>query len=298
MIHHNSCPVCNCPDIFFCLRCTDHLVTGKEFEMYKCRECGFLFTQDYPEESEIGSYYDSAGYISHSDSDKTIIEKGYQLARKFMLTRKKNIIGKVCKLTSGSLLDIGSGTGHFLNTLKMAGWVTKGIEINKSAREYSSAKFRLEVISPEEIGLLHDHEFDCITMWHVMEHFHNPGNYFKEISRLIKPGGTVLVALPNNDSADSKHYGPAWAAYDVPRHLWHFNPVTFSKFAGNNGFSVESTLNLPLDVFYISILSERIKGSKMAIFSGLIKGVIFSFASVFNKAKSSSLIFILKKTGN
>jgi SAM-dependent methyltransferase len=298
MIHRNNCPVCNSPDICFFLRCTDHLVTSAEFDLVKCRKCGFLFTQDCPDESEIGSYYESADYISHSDSDRTIFEKVYQLARKFMLDRKKSIIRKASRLAVGSVLDIGSGTGHFLSTMKEAGWETKGIEINKSAREYSASKFCLEVISPEEITSLNDQEFDCITMWHVMEHFHNPENYFKEIGRLLKPGGTVIVALPNNDSADSNHYGSAWAAYDVPRHLWHFNPATFSMFAGNNGFSIIKTLSLPLDVFYISILSERIKGSKIAVMSGIVKGVIFSFASVFNRLKSSSLIYILKKTGN
>lgn len=298
MIHHNNCPVCNCPEITFYISCTDHLVTGKDFDLYKCRECDFLFTQDYPEEFEIGSYYDSSEYISHSDSDKTIFEKGYQFARKLMLNRKKSIIRKASRLNCGSILDIGSGTGHFMNAMKIAGWQTKGIEINKSAREYSASKFGLNVIPPEEISTLPDKEFDIISMWHVLEHFHNPGNYLMEVRRLLKPGGTVLVALPNNSSADSKHYSSEWAAYDVPRHLWHFNSATFSMFTGQHGFSVLSVKNLPLDVFYISILSERIKGSKTAIASGMAKGVIFSVRALFNLTKSSSLIYILKRTGD
>jgi SAM-dependent methyltransferase len=257
-----------------------------------------MFTQDFPEESESGRYYESEAYISHSNKRKTFLDGLYHITRKIMLNRKKMIVTRNCNLSSGSILDIGSGTGHFLNAMKRAGWKTEGIEINLKAQEYARSAFNLKVLPPQDIISIPDKSFDCITMWHVLEHFHDPFNYFMEIKRLIKPGGKVIVALPNSDSFDSKYYGPYWAAYDVPRHLWHFNPAVFSLFAQKNGFEVSSLSYLPLDVFYISILSEKYKGAGIPLVSGIIKGLLFFLFSFFRKSRTSSIIYILKDSAN
>ena len=259
-------------------------------------KCGFRFTQDHPEESEAGRYYESDDYISHSDSRKGITEKAYQFIRKIMLIRKKRIIRKVTGLQTGNLLDIGSGTGHFLNVMQTAGWKIKGVEINARAREYSTSRFKIDEIAPEEIKKLPSGYFDCITLWHVLEHFHEPFEYMKEIGRLLKPAGVCIIALPNCSSLDAKHFGKEWAAYDVPRHLWHFNPSTFSRFAERTGFKLSGMMNLPFDVFYISILSEKYKGSGLPVISGGLKGIFFSFRSVFSRNQNSSVIYILRKS--
>ena len=294
MIHHNVCPSCKSPDISSALKCTDHLVSGEIFEIFTCSICGFYFTQDYPQESESQRYYESEEYITHSDSRKTIFEKIYQLARKIMLNRKKRIVTRICNISHGNLLDIGSGTGHFLNTLKKSGWKTEGIEINEKAREYALSVFNLSLLRPQEISSLPDKSFDCITLWHTLEHFHEPFKYFQEMKRLLKPEGAVIVALPNNNSYDSKYYGSEWAAYDVPRHLWHFNPEIFSLFAEKYGFTVASMAFLPFDVFYISILSEKHNGSRFPLISGITRGTLFSLYSYFRRLKSSSIVYILK----
>lgn len=298
MIHHNVCPLCKSTDIFYALKCADRLVSGEVFEIFKCSVCGFMFTQDSPEESESGRYYESEAYISHSNSRKTLLDQLYHLTRKIMLNRKKMIVTKNCSLSTGSILDIGSGTGHFLNVMKKAGWETEGVEINIKAREYASSIFNLKMHLPQDIILLPDKSFDCITMWHVLEHFHEPFKYFTEIKRLIKSKGKVIVALPNTDSYDSNYYGQYWAAYDVPRHLWHFNPAVFSLFARKNGFEVSSLFYLPLDVFYISILSEKYKGGGISFPLGIIKGLFFFLFSFFRKSKTSSIIYILKESAN
>jgi len=297
MIHHSFCPLCKSPDIFSSVKCADHLVSGENFEVFRCSGCSFTFTQDSPEESDSGKYYESEEYISHSDSRKTLFDKMYQLARRIMLNRKKRIVTKICRCSTGSILDIGTGTGHFLVSMKRAGWKTEGIELNMKAREYAASMFDLNLLSPEEIFLLPDKSFECITLWHVLEHFHEPFKYFYEIKRLIKPEGAVIVALPNTDSYDSKYYGQYWAAYDVPRHLWHFNPDVFLSFAGENGFSVSSRSYLPFDVFYISILSEKYRGTRFPFVSGIMRGIIFSLASLFRKSRSSSIIYILRNSG-
>ena len=296
MIHHEACPLCSGQEISHFLSCIDHFVSKERFDIYQCDKCGFTFTQDYPEESDAGRYYDSDDYISHSDAKKGLTDKAYQVIRRIMLCRKKRMIRKITSLSKGSILDIGSGTGYFLNTMKMAGWNIKGVEINTKARKFASSHFNIDTIIPEKIKSIPNNSFDCITLWHVLEHFQEPFKIMEEISRLLKPDGVCVVALPNISSLDAEHYGKDWAALDVPRHLWHFSPSTFSIFAGRNSFKISEIHNLPFDVFYISILSEKYKGSKLQLLSGTIKGLVFSIRSLFIESKSSSMIYILRKS--
>jgi SAM-dependent methyltransferase len=295
MVHHNSCPLCLNENVSVKFRSVDHFISKEVFQIAQCEGCGFQFTQDYPDEKEIGRYYESDEYISHSDTSKGLSNKLYRFARSFMLRRKLAIIRKVAGLNSGSLLDIGSGTGHFAETMKNGGWDVKGIEINDKARSYSIAQFGLDIAGPEEMTTLRPESFDCITLWHVLEHFHDPFKYASEIKRLLKPDGHCVIALPNSNSYDARHYGEYWAAYDVPRHLWHFSPDTFTLFAEKTGFKVMEIRNLPLDVFYISSLSEKYKKSTFAFIKGMARAKFYAFKSLFNTEKSSSMIYILKK---
>ena len=296
MVHHNVCPLCSSEKIFSHFRCIDHFISKEAFGVYKCPECNFEFTQDYPEETKISRYYESVDYISHSDTSEGFSNKIYYLVRNAMLHKKRRIIKNVTGKQSGSLLDIGSGTGHFAGTMKKAGWLVKGIEINEKARDFSISRFGLEIIGPEKISELDANSFDCITLWHVLEHFHDPFKYASQILRLLKHGGICVIALPNCSSYDAKFYGQYWAAYDVPRHLWHFNPSSFRIFSEKTGFEVENIRNLPLDVFYISLLSEKYKGTRLPFITGIAKALLFAFLSVFKKKSSSSVIYILRKS--
>lgn len=298
MVQYNSCPICSGITLEHFLTCTDHLVSQKEFELSRCTSCGFLFTSDHPDEKDIGQYYESEDYISHSDSGKTFLDKVYQWVRKIMVTRKRNLVINKSHKALGKVLDIGCGTGHFLNEMKRSGWNTTGVEINKKAREHAVSRFGLEVIHPDSVRSLPDKYYDCITLWHVLEHFHEPFEYFREIKRMLRPGGLVITALPNSDSFDALHYGKHWAAFDVPRHLWHFNPATFSKFAAKAGFEVTSLKVLPFDVFYISILSEKNKLSVFPSLFGLTMGKMYFLLSLFNKRRGSSIVYTLKIAGN
>jgi len=294
MAQLNSCPLCSGSALVHYLTCTDHLVSRKEFELTRCSSCGFIFTSSPPDEGEIGSFYESEEYISHSDSGKTFLDKVYQAVRKIMLVRKRKLVIRNTYKSTGKILDIGCGTGHFLNEMKRSGWSTTGVEISNKAREYAISRFGLDVFSPESIDSLPDNDYDCITLWHVLEHFHQPFDYLREILRLLKPGGTVLIALPNSDSFDALHFGKDWAAFDVPRHLLHFSPSTFSLFAAKAGFKVKSLKVLPFDVFYISILSEKNKGSLFPTFLGLTLGKIYFLLSLLSNKKGSSIVYTLK----
>jgi SAM-dependent methyltransferase len=295
MVHHDVCPLCSSEKIALLFRCTDHFISKEVFDVYKCDECSFEFTQDYPEVIDIGKYYESDDYISHSNTSIGFSNKIYRFVRNIMFLKKRRIIENVTALKRGNLLDIGSGTGHFAGMMKNAGWLVKGIEINKKARDYSISKFGLEIISDDLISTLETNSFDCITLWHVLEHFHDLEKYISEILRLLKPGGLCIIALPNCHSHDAQYYKKYWAAYDVPRHLWHFNPITFGYFSTRSGFVFENIRCLPLDVFYISILSERYRGTKLAFLAGMLMSVLFTVLSVFNKEKNSSIIYLLRK---
>jgi 2-polyprenyl-3-methyl-5-hydroxy-6-metoxy-1,4-benzoquinol methylase len=296
MVHHSDCPLCSSERISLQFNCTDHFISKEVFQIFKCQECGFQFTQDYPEEGKIPRYYESDEYISHSNTSKGVSNKLYRLVRNLMVRRKRGIIIKITGLNNGSLLDIGSGTGHFAHTMKTAGWNVKGIEVNRKARDYSISNFGLEVAGPDQISTLPTGSFDCITLWHVLEHFHDPFQFAAEFNRVLKPDGICVIALPNCNSYDAKHYVKYWAAYDVPRHLWHFSPLTFKLFANKAGFQIKEQKTLPFDVFYISLLSERYKESMFPFFKGMVKAKVFAFLSLFKKDKGSSIIYLLSKS--
>jgi SAM-dependent methyltransferase len=295
MVHYDNCPLCHSDEIGEYLHIADHFLTGEQFVLERCSKCGFVFTQDHPDNDTIGRYYESAGYISHNDSAEGFFASLYRSVRKLMLSRKRKFVCKMTGLKNGIILDIGSGTGHFLSVMKEKGWRVMGVEINDKAREYSIAESGLEVFLPENISSLPSESFDAITLWHVLEHFQDPFNYAAEIFRMLKPGGVCLIAMPNCSSFDASHYKEFWAAYDVPRHLWHFSPDTFKLFAKKSRFSISSLRTLPLDVFYISILSEKYKKTSLYFIKGILEGLRFFLLSLFNKKGSSSLIYILQK---
>lgn len=296
MSDYHECPLCASGKISLNLVCKDHFISGENFELYKCTSCGFVFTQNHPDETAMPKYYESYDYISHSDTSKGLSNKLYRIVRRIMLRRKRYLIQKNTGLIKGTLLDIGCGTGYFGGVMKEAGWQVTGIEVNNMARDLAASRFDLNVISPARISTLLPDSFDCITLWHVLEHFHDPFKYFSDISNLLKHGGLCIVALPNCSSFDAKYYGKFWAAYDVPRHLWHFEPSTFNHFLKKVGFRCEGIRILPFDVFYISVLSEKYKGSFNFFLKGLIKGKLFFLRSVLKIERSSSIIYLLRKS--
>jgi 2-polyprenyl-3-methyl-5-hydroxy-6-metoxy-1,4-benzoquinol methylase len=295
MVNHPTCPLCSSAKVELRFTCTDHFVSGEVFPVSTCADCGFTFTSEHPDEESSARYYESEEYISHSDTSGGLVNRLYKIARDFMLRRKSAMVKRLTGLSRGSLLDIGSGTGYFAGAMKREGWQVTGIEISSKAREFSREAFGFEVIDPSEIDKLPLGVYDCITLWHVLEHFVTPFSYMKDIAQLLRADGRCIIALPNCSSFDAAHYERFWAAWDVPRHLWHFTPSTFRVFAEKTGFEVVSVSTLQLDVFYISILSEKYKGTKLPFPVGIVKGTWFWMQSLFNRQKTSSMIYVLKK---
>ena len=275
--------------------CKDHLVTNEVFSVFKCPECGFAFTQDFPAESEIGIYYDDPEYISHTDSHKGIINSLYHQARKIALRSKTGFVSKYAPASTGTLLDIGCGTGYFLNAMRQKKWVVTGIEKSEQTRIYAHDKFGLNIQDSDYLFDIPANTKDVITLWHVLEHLEKLNETMESLHRILKDNGTLFIALPNKESADACYYKENWAAYDVPRHLWHFSPADFELFANKHNFELIRTKGMPFDPFYISMLSEKNNGSKTSSISGLFKGGWFFLQSLFNLNKNSSLVYILKK---
>ncbi|MGI5913601.1 MAG: class I SAM-dependent methyltransferase [Bacteroidales bacterium] len=288
------CPVCDQEKIVERLEVTDHFLSLEKFELVKCACCGMVYTDNPPSPAEIGKYYDSEGYLSHNDNATGPISVIYRGARKFMLARKRKAIEKLSGLKSGYLLDIGCGTGHFLEEMLKYGWNVEGVEINEFARKQAALLTSANILDPLELSDLPSNSFDVITLWHVLEHFHDPRNYMEEIGRLLKPKGICVVALPNIHSFDAIHYGDFWAAYDVPRHLWHFSPSTFERFAAKYGFSIFKIKPLPLDTLFISMMSEKHKKSHLPMLKGIFIGTWFQLKSIADIKRTSSLIYFLR----
>ena len=295
MAEITRCPVCGSESLSEHLSATDVLVSSERFRLGQCMDCGFIFTADPPEEKTSGRYYLSEDYISHADRKRNLTEVLYHLARRVMLGRKEKLLTRVCRMKAGKLLDIGSGTGYFAAFMKEKGWEVKGVEISEKARRYSVSRFGINVVSPEETVSLPDKSYDCVTLWHVLEHFYHPEQWLTEISRLLKDDGKCILALPNVTSSDSKWFRNNWAALDVPRHLWHFAPDTLERYIQRNGFTCTMIKGMPLDLFYISILSYKNSGIRLAFFRGMATGLILSLKNLFLQNSASSLIYVIEK---
>jgi len=295
MLSHPKCPLCGSADTAEIYECTDHLVSGEKFPVTKCNSCGFVYTGRYPEEKDSGRYYQSDEYISHSDTGKGLMNTIYHIARRWMLSGKYRLLKEVSGTEQSSVLDIGSGTGYFPAFMKRKGWVANGIEINKTARDYAIKYNKIALMPPADIDSLNSGSYDIITMWHSLEHFYRPEEYLNSSHRLLKKDGLLLIALPNHLSCDARKYGKDWAAWDVPRHLWHFSPGTIKDMAGRNNFRFLSVRRLSLDAFYVSALTEKYKESSLPLVRGFITGFISYLRSLNNINKTSSLVYVFKK---
>ena len=295
MSERNSCINCGSERSESLFHARDYLVSGEEFNIVRCADCGLVKTDNPPSENVIGKYYLSEDYISHSDTKKGITDHLYHFARNIMLQRKKSLISRLFDQKKGLLLDIGSGTGYFPAFMQKNGWRVQGIEINEQARDFSKARFGISVFPPEETENMQQGSFDCITLWHVMEHFNDPVQWFVKIKHLLKDNGYCVVAVPNVASSDARWFGKYWAAYDVPRHLWHFTPDSFAEMATRNGFTLIAKRGMAMDLFYISILSYKNKKASLPFIRGMLLGSLLSFRNCFISNSSSSIIYILKK---
>jgi 2-polyprenyl-3-methyl-5-hydroxy-6-metoxy-1,4-benzoquinol methylase len=289
------CPVCNSSHHGFVFDCKDHSISKETFRIWECNACSHRFTFPVPQEVDIGRYYDAEHYISHSDTSQGIISKLYKAARKFTLSEKRRFVQRQTALASGKLLEVGTGTGAFLNEMESSGWQTTGLEPDFKARQKALKLYKLPVLEPSQLFELTPDSFDAITLWHVLEHVFDLPGYFRQFAKLLKSSGLLFIAVPNYTSYDAKHYNANWAAYDVPRHLHHFSPGSMQSLAQQFGFAIVKRKAMWLDAFYIALLSEQYRHGRNRFIPAFLHGTVSVFNAIFNRARCSSVIYVFKK---
>jgi 2-polyprenyl-3-methyl-5-hydroxy-6-metoxy-1,4-benzoquinol methylase len=286
------CPVCESDQIVISSEIKDHFLSGEIFQLTQCSKCGFLFTNPRPEKSRLGKYYQSEDYFSHSKKKKGLITFLYDTIKNYSLKKKFHLINQY--KNNGTILDIGCATGEFLHYFKTRGWITFGIEPAEDPRKYAIENYYLDVRPEEAIGEFEEKSFDVISMWHVLEHVPDLKDRIKQIKRLLKNDGLLVIALPNYLSWDGQYYQNYWAGYDVPRHLYHFTEKTISTLLEKFGFSMFKKVPLKFDSFYVSLLSEKYKSGKLNYPKAFFSGVKSNRQAKKQDNNYSSLIYLAK----
>lgn len=294
-IHYQQCPVCNSRNIQKVLTAEDFTVSHEKFDIWECADCKVRFTQDVPDMEDIGHYYKAEAYISHTDTNKGFVNRAYHYIRSITMKQKKTFVEKETGLKTGRLLDIGAGTGAFADVMQKAGWDVTGLEPDDTARGNAERLHGLQLRPSSELFSLGENSFDAVTMWHVLEHVHDLHAYWKRISRILKENGVFIVAVPNYTSYDAQYYGAYWAAWDVPRHLYHFSPKSMDILAKQYGFAVTQHIPMIFDSYYVSMLSEKYKKGKSRNFIAFTNGLESNQRAARNPKKYSSVIYVMKR---
>ncbi|MBL7742880.1 MAG: class I SAM-dependent methyltransferase [Chitinophagaceae bacterium] len=295
LVHYSHCPVCSSADIKDVLTVKDHSVSGQSFRIAECADCSLRFTQDVPDAVSISPYYKAEEYISHTNTSKGLINRVYKFVRNRTMIRKRRLVQSSTGLQKGNILDLGSGVGSFVNEMKQHGWTVTGLEPDADARKVANDLYQLDLGDTNEFYQLRSASFDAITMWHVLEHVHDLSAYIQQLRNILKDNGRLLVAVPNYTSFDAKSYGEYWAAYDVPRHLYHFSPRSVQVLMEKHGLRVSEYKPMWYDSFYISLLSSRYKHSKTNWLIALVIGIRSNLKALRDVKKCSSVIYIISR---
>jgi 2-polyprenyl-3-methyl-5-hydroxy-6-metoxy-1,4-benzoquinol methylase len=283
------CPSCGQTQRSASLVVTDHMVSQEHFTVEFC-SCGLGITTPRPD--VIGPYYESPAYTSHSDSNAGLFGALYGLARNFASWQKVRLIRTTTKKTKGNLLDYGCGVGVFTSRAERNGWAVQGVELSEGARILAQQKLKKGKVVAHR-SKLDETTYDAVTLFHVLEHLDDPTDVLTWVRERMNPGGALIIAVPNYESPDARHYGRYWAAWDVPIHYWHFSKSAMKHLAQSNGWFVESIRPMRLDAFYVGLLSESYKNGSKNWFSAIYQGLRSNILGGSHNA--SSLIYVLRK---
>jgi len=290
MLEINECPICGSTSFENEMPVKDHSISKETFTIKSCSDCGLKITSPRPIDADLGRYYESEDYVSHSDTNKGFINTIYQQVKSITLRKKEGLLSSFN--TSKTLLDIGCGTGDFLLYCKNKGWNVSGLEPDVNARNKAQNKGLDNISDSEQLFSISNKKYGVVTMWHVLEHVAELNKYMQALNNIIEDEGRVIIAVPNPESADAKNYKAFWAAYDVPRHLFHFTKNNIIDLAQKHNFIVESIKPMVFDSYYVSMLSEKYK--KGSFLNAMINGIVSNIKGS-SKINHSSLIYVLRK---
>jgi SAM-dependent methyltransferase len=288
----DHCPACSGTEFTNKIICDDHTVTGESFAIVSCNECKLWITSPRPNHKNLGKYYDSDAYISHSNKGNSLVNVIYKMVRTYTMHQKTQLIKKF--LPTGKLIDYGCGTGDFLAACKGKGYDVIGIEPNDVARQQAIEQTKSNIY-PDIDGLNRNQKVDIITMWHVLEHVPDPKETLKRLRKQLNTGGHIIIAVPNRDSLDASQYKEHWAAYDVPRHLFHFNKLNIKYLSKKLKLDYIKSIPQYFDAYYVSMLSEKYLKNSSSFINGVIKGFQSNQWASKNNNNYSSLIYVLRK---
>jgi 2-polyprenyl-3-methyl-5-hydroxy-6-metoxy-1,4-benzoquinol methylase len=289
-----KCPACGSHAFKPFLNCIDHSISKELFNLITCDSCSLVITSPRPDDAALEKYYLSQSYISHTSKSTSLIDFLYLASRKFTLRKKVKLISKYSGPTK-SILDYGCGTGHFLQACKSDSWIISGIEPSDLARTKASELLQTQV--KKSIGE-QTKKFEVITLWHVLEHIPEPDKIIEELKSRLTENGTIFIAVPNTKCYDAEKYKSTWAAYDVPRHLWHFNPGNMQALLSRLKMKITAIHPMKLDAYYVSMLSEKYRAKNKIKLTGLIKAFLngtISNAKARRTGNYSSLIYVVQK---
>ncbi len=296
LTHHTSCPSCHSDQLQPALSAVDQTVSHETFLIIQCGNCGLRFTQDVPDAGSIGRYYQSDNYISHSNTNKGLVNRLYHLVRRQTLSDKYRLIASAARTRQGKLLDIGAGTGAFVGYMQERGWEVTGLEPDETARRVALTDHKAALLDMDSLFNLPSDSFDAITLWHVLEHVHDLHPYLERLKTLVRRSGRIFVAVPNYTCYDAAVYKAFWAAYDVPRHLYHFSPDAMETLLEQHGLQLQYSQPMWYDSIYISMLSDKYRGgghgnNVRAVLTGLMSNI----KAFIDKSKCSSLTYVISK---
>ncbi len=292
------CPICHHREYRTVGIATDHLVSGRQFPLVRCSHCGLVITQNPPQGEAFGAYYKSIDYISHSNINKGFFNQLYHVVRRCMLRKKRRWLQAYCRGGNGSrLLDIGCGTGYFAHYMQQRGYEVACVEQDADARAFALRKFGLNPLADLLDAPFPESHFHAITLWHVLEHIESLEEHLGHISRLLKSDGVLVIAVPNPTSYDACYFGGDWAAYDVPRHLWHFTPDSLTFLLERYGFVLQRVHPMYFDAYYIALMSQKQLGRKggNAFFRAFLIGLGGTIRTLRTARAASSLVYIFQK---
>ncbi len=288
------CPLCGGNALHFA-EITDYAVSGEDYSLSRCPDCGLIFTEEPPSAESRQAYSKLELELYRADNPRRLLDRMYYHTRFRNIRHKIRIVEGMTRIRRGHLLNYGAHSGYFSSRMEDRGWTVTSLEEHHEKRVFSLEMFHHRMMDLSEAENLPRASFDAITLWHSIEHQEHPGRLIRLMRDLMKDNGLLFIAVPNTDSLDAAYYGRHWAAWDVPRHLWHFNVKSMIELGRQNGLVLLQHMQMPFDAFYISILSEQFGGSRHYILKGMFKGLKFRHASRRNRSKSSSIVYIFRK---
>ncbi|MFO7978400.1 MAG: class I SAM-dependent methyltransferase [Bacteroidales bacterium] len=288
----SECPLCgeSTPGDPF-IACRDYMVSGEVFQIVRCSTCSLLYTNPRPLPDELHRYYQSEEYISHTESTKSLRDKIYHRVRREMLSRKGKLLDFL-KPGKKRILDVGCGTGAFLKHMQGLGNEVYGYEPALLPREKARQKGITVIGEEQQLDQLKN--LDVITLWHVLEHMPDFKQKLNQLKKMLSPEGYLVIAVPLWKSFDAAFYEEYWAAYDVPRHLFHFDQQTLIRACQEAGLHLQQTNALPFDGYYVSLLSEQYRKNPLGMIRAIIIGTWSGLLAMAGRRPWSSQIFVFR----